>query len=61
MITFSKYFESTIEQGKRILKVLQFATKTPNESMPFGYEAQPIKEMTSVQLDQFKIPTLKKH
>lgn len=51
MITFSKYFESTLEQGKRILKVLQFGTKTANESMPFGYDAQPIKEMTAIYAD----------
>jgi hypothetical protein len=51
MITFSKYFESTIQQGKRILKVLQFGAKTANESMPFGIDSQPIKGMTAIYAD----------
>jgi hypothetical protein len=51
MITFSKYKESIISNGKRILKVLEFGPKTANESMPFGYDAQPIKEMTAIYAD----------
>jgi hypothetical protein len=48
MITFSKLKSSTIDQGKRILKVLQFGAKTANESGPFGVDSSPIENMTAI-------------
>lgn len=51
MITFSKFFEATIEQGKRILKVNQYGVKTADESAPFGVDSNPIKGMTAIYAD----------
>ena len=51
MITFSKFFEATIEQGKRILKVNQYGVKTADESAPFGMDSNPIKGMTAIYAD----------
>jgi len=48
MITFSKYKSSAIEQGKRILKVFQFGTKTAKESVPFGIDSQPLENFTAI-------------
>ena len=48
MITLSKFKSSTIEQGKRILKVLQFGAKTAKECSPFGYDGNPLAEMTAI-------------
>lgn len=48
MIYFSKFFESALEAGKRVLKVNQFGAKTANESMPFGIDSNPIKDMTAI-------------
>lgn len=48
MITFSKYKESAINAGKRVLKILEFGTKTASESMPFGYDGQPTKDITAI-------------
>ena len=48
MIYFSKFFESIVEQGKRILKVQQFGAKSANEVAPFGIDANPIKGMTAI-------------
>lgn len=51
MIYFSKFSESVIENGKRILKVLQFGAKTADESSPFGVDSNPIKGMTAIYSD----------
>jgi len=48
MISLGKYFSSVIEQGKRILKVSQFGTKTAKESYPFGFDSQPLQGMTAI-------------
>ena len=48
MIYFSKFFESAVELGKRILKVQQFGAKSANEVSPFGVDANPIKGMTAI-------------
>ena len=48
MITFSKFKSSTIEQGKRILKVLQFGAKTAKESYPFGFDSSPLENWTAI-------------
>ena len=48
MIYFSKFFESIVEQGKRILKVQQFGAKSANEVAPFGVDSNPIKGMTAI-------------
>ena len=48
MITFSKMKSSTIEQGKRILKVLQFGAKTAKESYPFGFDSSPLENWTAI-------------
>ncbi len=48
MISLAKYFSSAIEQGKRILKVTQFGTKTAKECYPFGFDSQPLEGMTAI-------------
>lgn len=48
MISLAKYFSSAIEQGKRILKVTQFGTKTAKEAYPFGFDSQPPEGMTAI-------------
>ncbi len=48
MIYFSKFFDSIIEKGKRILKVEQFGAKTAFESLPFGIDSNPVKGMTAI-------------
>ena len=48
MITFSKTRSSVIEQGKRILKVMQFGAKTSKESYPFGFDSSPLENMTAI-------------
>lgn len=48
MITYSKIKSSTIENGKRILKVLQFGTKTAKECAPFGFDSAAPENMTAI-------------
>ncbi len=48
MITFSKVSSSIKENGKRILKVLQFGTKTAKQASSFGDDSSPLKEMTAI-------------
>jgi len=48
MNTLAKISESYIEKGKRILKFLQFGAKTSNESMPFGYDGNPLKDTIAI-------------
>lgn len=47
-ISLSKLKSSTIEQGKRILKVLQFGAKTAKESYPFGFDSVPPADWTAI-------------
>lgn len=53
MITFSKLKSSTIEQGKRILKVLQFGAKTAKECAPFGFDSAEAENMTAIFAETF--------
>lgn len=48
MITFSKIKEAVLNSAKRVLKVEQFGVKTASESMPFGMDSSPIKNMTAI-------------
>ena len=48
MLTFSKLKSSTIEQGKRILKVFQFGAKTAKESSPFGFDSSAPENWTAI-------------
>ena len=48
MITFSKLKSVAIEQGQRILKVLQYGPKTANECGPFGLDSSSLPEYTAI-------------
>lgn len=48
MLTFSKLKSSSIEQGKRILKVLQFGAKTAKEVGPFGFDSSAPENWTAI-------------
>lgn len=48
MITLAKFSESFIEKGKRILKFLEFGAKSGNESAPFGYDGNPLKDTMAI-------------
>ena len=51
MLTFSKLKSSSIEQGKRILKVLQFGAKTAKECGPFGFDSSAPENWTAIYSD----------
>lgn len=48
MITFSKVKSSTIEFGKRIMKLSQFGTKTAKEVGPFGFDSSAPEDLTAI-------------
>lgn len=48
MITLSKLKSIAIEQGQRILKVLQYGPKTANECGPFGLDSSPLENYTAI-------------
>lgn len=50
MITFAKFKSSVIEAGKRILKIegLGGTAATATESMPFGFDGNPIADMIAI-------------
>ena len=48
MITLSKLKGVAIEQGQRILKVLQYGPKTANECGPFGLDSSPLENYTAI-------------
>ena len=48
MITLSKLKSVAIEQGQRILKVMQYGPKTANECGPFGLDSSPLPEYTAI-------------
>lgn len=48
MITLSKLKSVAIEQGQRILKVLQYGPKTANEVAPFGFDSSPLENYTAI-------------
>jgi len=47
-LTFSKFKSFIIDKKSRILKVSQFGAKTARESMPFGDDSSPLKDMTAI-------------
>ena len=51
MITLSKLKSVAIEQGQRILKVLQYGPKTANECGPFGLDSSPLENYTAIYAD----------
>lgn len=48
MIYFSKFSDFVIENGKRVLKVLQIGAKSADECLPFGIDTVPIKGMATI-------------
>lgn len=48
MVTLSKLKSVAIEQGQRILKVLQYGPKTANECGPFGLDSSPLEDYTAI-------------
>ena len=48
MVTLSKLKSVAIEQGQRILKVLQYGPKTANECGPFGLDSSPLENYTAI-------------
>ena len=48
MLTLSKLKSSSIEQGKRILKVFQFGAKTAKEVGPFGFDSSAPENWTAI-------------
>lgn len=48
MTTLAKISQTYIEKGKRILKFLEFGAKTSHESMPFGYDGNPLKDIVAI-------------
>jgi hypothetical protein len=48
MITLAKVKSSAIENGKRIVKVLQFGTKTAKEVGPFGFDSSAPENWTAI-------------
>mgnify|MGYP003442314731 CR=1 FL=1 len=48
MITLSKLKGVAIEQGQRILKVMQYGPKTANECGPFGLDSSPLENYTAI-------------
>lgn len=48
MITLAKIASSIINSGKRIFKVREYGVKTAFESMPFGEDSNPLKDMTAL-------------
>ena len=48
MITLSILKSVAIEQGQRILKVMQYGPKTANECGPFGLDSSPLENYTAI-------------
>ena len=51
MITNSIVDSTTTEDGMRMIKVDQFGAKEPYECAPFGFDSNPVKDMTAVYAD----------
>ncbi len=47
-ISLSKFKSFTIENGKRIIKSMQFGAKTAKESYPFGFDSVPHENFTAI-------------
>lgn len=48
MITFSLVKENLLESGKRLLKVIQYGTKTADVAAAFGDDSAPLKDMIAI-------------
>lgn len=48
MISLSTIASSFIEEGFRILKVIQYGPKTADECSPFGDDANPLEDMDAI-------------
>ena len=51
MITNSIVDSTTTEDGMRMIKVDQFGAKEPYECSPYGFDSNPVKDMTAVYAD----------
>jgi len=54
MVKVSKIISSTIKSGRRILKILGLGKEdiqTSYESMPFGIDSVPIKDLIAIQME----------
>ena len=51
MISLAKVKSFVIEEGKRIVKVLQHGVKTAKEVSPFGIDSGPLEDMTAIYLE----------
>ena len=54
MVKVSKIISSTIKSGRRILKILGLGKEdiqTSYESMPFGVDSVPIKDLIAIQME----------
>lgn len=51
MITLATIKSAVLNNGQRILKVLQFGAKTADECAPFGDDSNPLANMTAVYAD----------
>lgn len=53
MVKIAKIISSTIESGKRILKILRLGKEdiqTSFESMPYGIDSVPVKDLIAIQM-----------
>lgn len=48
MITLARIKDIVIEKKQRVLKVIQYGTKTADECSPFGDDSSPLENMTAV-------------
>jgi len=54
MVKISKIISSTIDKGRRILKILRLGKEdiqTSYESSPFGIDSNPTKDMIAIQME----------
>ena len=51
MITNATVDSTSTEDGMRMIKVDQFGAKEPYECAPFGFDSNPVKDMTAVYAD----------
>ena len=51
MITNSIVDSTTTEDGMRMIKVDQFGAKEPYECSPYGFDSNPVKDMTAIYAD----------
>ena len=51
MITNAIVDSTTTEDGMRMIKVDQFGAKEPYECSPYGFDSNPVKDMTAIYAD----------